>query len=58
MKLKGKVNKTVVRQAVLYGAETWATSRGQEARQEVNEMRMLRCTCGVTMSDNIRNDTL
>ena len=43
VKLKGKAYKTVVRPALLYGAETWATSRGQEARLEVNEMRMLRC---------------
>ena len=45
MKLKGKVDKTVARPA----AETWATTRGQEARLEVNEMRMLRWMCGVTM---------
>ena len=42
VKLKGKVYKTVVRPALLNGAETWATTRGQEARLEVNEMRMLR----------------
>ena len=42
VKLKGKVYKTVVRPALLYGADTWATTRGQEARLEVNEMRMLR----------------
>ena len=42
MKLKGKVYNTVVRPALLYGAETWATTRGQEARlYRVNEMRML-----------------
>ena len=56
MKLKGKVYKTVVRPALLYGAETWATTRGQEARLEVNEMRMLRRMCGVTRRDKIRND--
>ena len=32
VKLKGTVYKTVVRPALLYGAETWATTRGQEAR--------------------------
>ena len=32
VKMKGKVYKTVVRPALLYGAETWATTRGQEAR--------------------------
>ena len=39
--LKGKFT-TVVRPTLLYGAETWAITRGQEARLEVNEMRMLR----------------
>ena len=56
VKLKGKVYKTVVRPAMLYGAETCATTRGQEARLEVNEMRMLRWMCGVTRMDKIRNE--
>ena len=42
VKLKGKVYKTVVRPALLYDAETRATTRGQEARLDVNEIRMLR----------------
>ena len=53
---EGKVYKTVVRPALLYGAETWATTRGQEARLEVNEMTMLRWMCGVTRRDTIRNE--
>ena len=56
MKLKGKVDKTVVRPALLYGAETWATARGQAARLEVTEMRMLRWMCGVTRREKIRNE--
>ena len=56
MKLKGKVYKTVVRPALLYGAETWATTRGQEARLEVKEVRMLRWMCGVTRRDHIQNE--
>ena len=34
VKLKGNVYKTVVRPAMLYGAETWASTKGQEARLE------------------------
>ena len=55
VKLKGKVYKTVVRQALMYGADTWATTRRQEARLEVNEMRMQRWMCGVTRRDKNRN---
>ena len=56
MKLKGKAYKTVVRPALLYGAETCATTRGQEARLEVNETRMLGWMCIVTRMDEIRNE--
>ena len=51
VKPKGKVYKTLVRPALLYGAETWATTRAQEARLEVNEMRMLRWMCGALDKD-------
>ena len=56
MKLKGKLYTTVVRPALLSGAETWEVTWGQEARLEVNEMRMLRWICGVTRRDKIRNE--
>ena len=55
MKLKGKFYKTVIIPALLYGAETLATTRGQEARIEVNEMRMLIWMFGVTRSDKKQN---
>ena len=58
MKLKGNVYKTVVRTALLHCAETWATTMGQEARLEVDEMRMLRWMCGVTRRDKIRNENI
>ena len=51
MKLKGTVYKTVIRPALFYGAETWATTRGHETRLDVNEMRMVRWMCGVTRAD-------
>ena len=41
----------------MYGAETCETTRAQEARLEVNEMRMLmRWMCGVTRKDKIQNE--
>ena len=53
-KPKGKIYKTLVRPALVYGAETRATKKGQGRRLEVNEMRMLRWMCGVTKKDKIR----
>ena len=40
IKLKGKVHKTVVRPAMMYGAETWAIKKTQEKKLDVAEMRM------------------
>ena len=56
VKLKGKVYNTVIRPAMLYGAETWATTKRQEKRIEVTEMRMLRYMCGVTRKYKIGNE--
>ena len=36
VKLKGKVYKTVIRSAMLYGAETWDTTKRQENRMRRN----------------------
>lgn len=58
MKMKGKVYRTVVRPAMIYGAETWAVKMVHEKRLEVAEMRMLRWSCGVTRLDRIRNEVI
>ena len=58
VKLKGKVYKTAVRPAMLYGAETWASKKAQESKLNVAEMKMLRWMCGVTRLDKIRNERI
>ena len=49
-RVKGKVYKTVVRPAMMYGAETWAVKKTQQKKLDVAEMRMLRWMSGVTNS--------
>ena len=58
VKIKGKVYRTVVRPALMYGAETWALKKAQEKKLEVAEMRMVRWMCGVTKLDKIRNERI
>ena len=59
-KIRGKVYRLVVRPALVYGAETCmcAFKKAQENKLDVTEMRMLRCVCGVTKLDNIRNERI
>ncbi len=42
LRVKRKVYKTIVRPAMMYGAETWAVKKAQEKKLEVAEMMMLR----------------
>ena len=56
LRVKGKVYRTVVRPAMLYGAETWAVKKAHEKKLDVAEMRMLRWMSGVTKMDRIRNE--
>ena len=55
-KMKGKLYKTVVRPAMLYGLETVALTRKQEMELEVAGLRRLRFSLGVTRLDRIRNE--
>ena len=54
--VKGKVYKVAVRPAMLYGLETVALMKRQEAEMEVAELKMLRLSLGVTRMDKIRNE--
>ena len=58
VKIKGNVYRTVVRPALMCGAEKWALKKEQENKLEVAEMRMLRWMCGVTKLDKIRNERI
>ncbi|KAK3560325.1 hypothetical protein QTP86_006298 [Hemibagrus guttatus] len=55
-RIKGKVYKTVVRLAMLYGLETVSLRKRQESELEVAELKMLRFSLGVTRLDRIRNE--
>ena len=55
-RVKGKVFKSLVRPALLYGSETWPIKKAQENKLDVAEMKMLRL--GVTRSDKVRNNTI
>ncbi|MCJ8736618.1 hypothetical protein PDJAM_G00014560 [Pangasius djambal] len=56
VRIKGKVYKTVVRPAMLYGLETVSLRKRQESELEVAELKMLRFFLGVTRLDRIRNE--
>jgi Reverse transcriptase (RNA-dependent DNA polymerase) len=57
-KLKDKFYRTVIRPAMLYGVECWATKGQYIQKMSVAEMRMLRWICGHTRKDRIRNDDI
>jgi hypothetical protein len=58
LKLKGKFYRTVIRPAMLYGAECWPTKRRHVQQLSVPEMRMLRWICGNTRRDRVQNDDI
>ncbi|KAK3543039.1 hypothetical protein QTP70_008749 [Hemibagrus guttatus] len=55
-RIKGKVYRTVVRPAMMYGLETVSLRKRQESELEVAELKMLRFSLGVTRLDRIRNE--
>ena len=54
--VKGKMYKSVVRPAMLYGMETVAVTERQVEKKEVAELKMVRWALGVTRKDKIRNE--
>ena len=55
-KVKGKMYKSVVRPAMLYGIETVAVMEKQVGKMEVAELKMVRWALGVKTKDKIKNE--
>ena len=55
-RVKGKMFKSVVRSAMLYGMETVAVMEKQVENIEVAELKIVRWALGVTRKDKIRNE--
>ena len=55
-RVKGKMCRSVVRPAMLYGIETVAVTERQVGKMEVSELKMVRWALGVTRKDKIRNE--
>lgn len=58
LKLKGKIYKTAIRPAMLYGVECWAANTQHVHKMSVAEMRMLRWVSDKTRNDRIRNESI
>ncbi|VFQ89320.1 unnamed protein product [Cuscuta campestris] len=58
LRMKGKFYRSVVRPAMLYGAECWAVKKTHVHRLHAAEMRMLRWMCEKTRLDRISNEVI
>ena len=57
-KVKGKIYRTAIRPAMLYGAECWPTKRRHVQQLSGIEMQMLRWFCGHTRRDRVWNEVI
>ncbi|VFQ74613.1 unnamed protein product [Cuscuta campestris] len=57
-RMKGKFYRSVVRHAMLYGAECWAVKKTHVGHLHAAEMRMLRWMCRKTRLDRISNELI
>ena len=53
--VKGKIHKTIVQPAMLYGMETVSVTSSHVKKLEVTEMKMCRWACGHTLRGHVRN---
>ena len=54
-RLKGELCAACVRSVMMYGSETWVIKMEDEWRYELNEMRMVRWMCDVSLKDRKSN---
>jgi len=53
-----KLRKVVARSSLLYGSETWVTTKRDMTGLEAAEMRFLRSVAGYTRLDNVRSEVI
>ena len=58
VRVKGKVYKTGVRPAMMYGAETWAVKKAHEKKLDVAGNEDVKMDDGITNTDRIRNERI
>ena len=56
MEVKKVIFESILTPTLLYGAETWTTTRREESRIQAAEMRALRAMTGRSRRDRIRNE--
>ena len=58
LRLKAKINETIIRPALTYGSECWAMKVTNKRKIATTEMRMLRGILGVSRRDHMRNEEI
>ena len=58
LKMKGKVYKSCVKSAMLYGSEAWCLRENEMAILRITERAMIRAMCGVKLSDRRNSEEL
>ena len=56
--VKGRIHKTIVQPAMLYGMETVPVTSSHVKKLEVTEMKMCRWACGHTLRDHVRDNDM
>ena len=56
--MKGRVYRSCVGSAMVYGGETWVLRKEEEGVLQRTEMAMVRMMCGVRLGDRKRSEVL